>query len=699
MITSQRVEITRKVDESKLEYYGSIELMNGLGMRVQDKRKREIELSGKFEVEKELLAANKTVIDRKSREASQAILEIEKYTSFDSEKSSICKRKITAIEQTLDALRSELREILDKISSFMDRRTVVYQRLEQLNSVLFANQARLKAATAKLDLTIDNTQKRSAELRNLREREYASLNILKAAQLDLTRIETNRVHISKKQIAARAWLDSASERLAILQVERNRGSEDLDSVRQACVVIEKSSSRLTDHCEELELTHFKIQKQMRGSLSNSNDAETLNQNLIRELNTLRQNSSDCLEEIDGKRELLDVLAAAATKSVPLLDEFRNHNRSLREAFSALEQNLHRIKRINVDKRFCPILIDSESHLMDRLQINPFLRRCQSQSRPLPPIIDKIADILGALEGARNRADERFITLGMCNSRINASRESRAEFQELLMRLKTFKTNALVNYLENLLSNTSNNQVPQEAIFDLIDLGPEELTLIGRTIKRLSIEDKLQRLSFCECSLDGNCLPRLTGIISSCPYLARLQLSRNAFGSTHVTALREFLVSIDGITGVSEEVLDSECELGLRKSGYSGAVLLAHSGRMIRLRVEFLFQLTYMSIEQPPSKPKTQKCTKAETGQVVDTAIRNVPPVSEQVKPTAMRNPDMTFETLSSKQSMKNTFASSESVCSDQSFKRQLQISRRNIIAKAYRLGIKQLVPVATDTLN
>lgn len=203
-----------------------------------------------------------------------------------------------------------------------------------------------------------------------------------------------------------------------------------------------------------------------------------------------------------------------------------------------------------------------------------------------------------------------------------------------------------------------------------------------------MEDKLQRLSFCNCSLDGSCLPQLTRIISTCPYLSRLQLSRNAFGPTHVAATREFLVSIDGITGVSEEVSDSECEIGLRKSGYTGTVLLAHSGQMIRLRVEFLFQLTYMSIEQPPSMPKTQKCVKAETAPVVDTAIRNVPPVSEQVKPTAMINPGMTFETPSTKQSMKKTFPSSESVCSDQSFKRQLLISRRNITEKACRLGIK-----------
>ena len=682
-IPSQRLEITRNVDESKLQYSKSADLMNSVRSRVQDIRKEGNELSGKFEVDKELLVMNKTVIDRRSTEASQSIAETLSELNANGEKISVLKRRISNVEQNLTVLRLELREILDKKSSFMDRRTVVYQKLEQFNSVLIANQALLKATGDTLALTIANNQKHNLELRNLREREYANLDILKGAQLDLVKIETTRVQISKKQAAARSWMDSACNRKASLEEVYNRAQEELDVVKHACAVAEASAGRLSHHSEELELSHMKVDRQTKDSLSRLADTEALNQKLVAELNALRQESTDCFQEIERRSEMLDESADTNAKSASRLEELTGRNRSLREDSTDLDNRLNHIKRINVDKKFPPILIESDSALMDRLQINAFLRLCQTQSQPLPALVEKIADILGILEEARSRADKSLATLCTYNARISAYRESNAELQVMRIRLESFKTSALVNYLENL---TTNAQVPQEAIFELLELGSDDLKLIKHTIKRLALGDKLQRISFSMCNLYSTCMPPLKEIVLNCPYLSKLELSRNEFGPIQMADMRDFLVSIDGITDVTEEVPDSEFDMALPKGRNEGTVLVARSGQMIRLRVEFMFQFDKLAVERCSRKPKTQACVIPETTPIDVKAPRDVVKVPEQILPPATFS--LPSGTPAAKQSLKKTFPSSESVSSDQSFRRQLQISRRDITEKACRLGIK-----------
>ena len=84
-----------------------------------------------------------------------------------------------------------------------------------------------------------------------------------------------------------------------------------------------------------------------------------------------------------------------------------------------QQELEYIKREDVlDEagRQRPIMIQStDSDLVDRLQVNEFLYEAQQARNPVPPMIEKIAQLLAMLHEGQDRSDQCLADLSKSNS--------------------------------------------------------------------------------------------------------------------------------------------------------------------------------------------------------------------------------------------------------------------------------------------
>merc|ERR1719476_1255718 len=120
----------------------------------------------------------------------------------------------------------------------------------------------------------------------------------------------------------------------------------------------------------------------------------------------------------------------------------------------MRKELEYIKREDVmDEagRQRPILIQSaESDLLEKLQINEFLYEAQQARNPVPPIVEKIAQLLAMLHEGQQRADQYLGDLSKSNGLVSALRQRNLALFSRTQMFESFKTRALLRYIMNLI---------------------------------------------------------------------------------------------------------------------------------------------------------------------------------------------------------------------------------------------------------
>merc|ERR1712003_501554 len=96
----------------------------------------------------------------------------------------------------------------------------------------------------------------------------------------------------------------------------------------------------------------------------------------------------------------------------------------------------------------PILIESDSKLIERLQVNEFLFSAQQARNPVPMLVEKVSHLLEMLHTAQAQADLYLQDLQRSNTMLTALRQKNMVLYEKVQMCETWKMRALLKIASN-----------------------------------------------------------------------------------------------------------------------------------------------------------------------------------------------------------------------------------------------------------
>merc|ERR1712176_1068989 len=173
----------------------------------------------------------------------------------------------------------------------------------------------------------------------------------------------------------------------------------------------------------------------------------------------------------------------------------------------------------------PILIESESKLIERLQVNEFLFSAQQARNPVPMLVEKVSHLLEMLHTAHTQSDLYLQDLQRSNSMLTALRTKNMSLYEKVQMCETWKLRALLKIASN------------------------ELEELNKVITNYMKQDSVKEIRLQDNALDKTAVPALCSLINLCPYLVKLDLKSNRLDDSAVNEMKQFVERVPGITSV------------------------------------------------------------------------------------------------------------------------------------------------------
>merc|ERR1712054_378126 len=155
----------------------------------------------------------------------------------------------------------------------------------------------------------------------------------------------------------------------------------------------------------------------------------------------------------------------------------------------------------------PILIESESKLIDRLQVNEFLFSAQQTKNPVKMMVEKVSHLLELLHAAQTQSDLYLQDLQRSNSMLTALRGKNMALYEKVQLCETWKMRALLKIVSNAFEARQNvkglapSKHRGEVLYlDGLQYTNKELKEIMRLIKSYEKEEIVKKILLQDNSL-------------------------------------------------------------------------------------------------------------------------------------------------------------------------------------------------------
>jgi len=302
----------------------------------------------------------------------------------------------------------------------------------------------------------------------------------------------------------------------------------------------------------------KVEKRLRELHDKSNALTTQNDYLATRIDGNEEDKGALRYEMRrGEDELRQATATNAQLAQQARDvEDKNNEFDAEKA--SLKAELDYIKRedmLDESGRTKPILIESDSKLIERLQINEFLYSAQQARNPVPMLVEKVGHILEMLHTAQTQADVYLQDLQRSNSMLTALRSKNMALYEKVQMCETWKMRALLKIASNEFDHRSavkghNRAKDSHTLYlDGLQYTNKELKELHKVITNYMKQDSVKEIRLQDNSLDRSCIPILCDILDLCPYMTKLDLKRNKMDQQAANDLQAFIERIPGITSV------------------------------------------------------------------------------------------------------------------------------------------------------
>merc|ERR1719473_1810986 len=196
--------------------------------------------------------------------------------------------------------------------------------------------------------------------------------------------------------------------------------------------------------------------------------------------------------------------------------------------ASLQAELDYIKRedmLDDTGRTKPILIESQSKLIDRLHVNEFLFSAQQTKNPVKLLVEKVSHLLELLHTAQTQSDLYLQDLQRSNSMLTALRGKNMALYEKVQLCETWKMRALLKIVSNAFEarQVVKGHVPSkhrgEALYlDGLQYTNKELKELLRIVQGYEKQEIVKTIRLQDNALARPSVPILCEIISLCPYL-------------------------------------------------------------------------------------------------------------------------------------------------------------------------------------
>jgi len=478
--------------------------------------------------------------------------------------------EVEQVRADIDRLRQRLEGDEEGRSAFERARSQLEISIEALEVQADTLKKALGTAERANEQLQEENRGSADRCRETADKVYALMDSLRLNQVELKKQEAENTGRDKKILSLERQTQNLQAKISMETDAKVLAEQERKEAEQDAVVLKKKNK--------------KIEESVTQSQQNQEKAEQAISDMSERVSQLQTQNAYLASRIDGQEEEKNSLKAEIKKASDRTSVLASENSKFRDNIERLEedvatadtekqqhqQELAFIKREDVlddAGRHKPILIQStESDLLEKLQINEFLYEAQQARNPIPPMVEKIAQLLAMLHDGQQRADHYLGDLSKSNGLVSALRQRNMALFSRTQMFESFKTRALLRYVMNLVEG----ELIGDLHLDGLSFGVREINEMVGLLQRYDATDKVFVISLVDNGLDDECVNLLLQLIFALPYLRKLDLRRNCISQEGVKKVVDQLRTLEGITGVIPN---------------ASQVINVHSGNQLRVTVD------------------------------------------------------------------------------------------------------------------
>lgn len=486
--------------------------------------------------------------------------------------------ELEQLKETKQKLFSEiqgLKEVMDgdedERQKFERNKGDLHQRIESVEAQVDALKKALNSAERANEQLQEENRKSAEKFREVADKVYALMDSLRLNQVEVKKQEAENAAKEKKLQSLEKQAFQVQAKVTQELEARQLAESDKKDSEQEAQLLKRKNKKIEESIAMAQKAQEKCERQI--------------QELNERVNALQTQNAYLASRIDGQEEEKNALKAELKKGGDRLTEVTHNCDTLRDSIEKSDQRvagakgdkaqlvgeLEYIKRedaLDEDGRQRPVLIEtSESRLLEQLNINEYIYQAQQHRNPVPPLVEKLAQLLELLHAAQSQADQYLGDLSKSNGLVSALRQKNIVLFERTQMFETFKTRALIRYVMNLIEAGECSFL----YLDSLSFSNREVNEMLGMIARYNVEQKIFSCSLASNGLKDDCVNLILQMCFTLPYLRALDLRRNNFSNEAVRAIEEQIRSMPGVTGV---VRDNN----------TGTINI-HSGNQLRMAVE------------------------------------------------------------------------------------------------------------------
>merc|ERR1712070_486361 len=309
----------------------------------------------------------------------------------------------------------------------------VEKRRETLDRTVEALRQSLRSAEEHNAKMQEDNKHGADNFRQLGDKVYSLMDQLRVNQLDLKKQENNGGEKAKRISTLDKQAYSLQQDLQTQVDAKLQAEAEARGAAQMQALLQKKNKMLEEVLQLALKAQEKVEKRLQELVEKANSLQTQNEYLATRIDGNEEDKGALKHELRRLEEELRQTTAVHT-------QLAQHATEL--------DDIKREDMLDDTGRTKPILIESESRLIDRLQINEFLFSAQQTKNPVKMLVEKVSHLLELLHTAQTQSDLYLQDLQRSNSMLTALRGKNMALYEKVQLCETWKMRALLKIVSN-----------------------------------------------------------------------------------------------------------------------------------------------------------------------------------------------------------------------------------------------------------